>query len=364
MHRRQFLKTTAAGGAATIATSGLASPAISQGRTEWRMVTYWPKNSSTHKAVQRFADYVEQGSEGRLRISVLGRGEVALPAGMMSAVNAGKAEMGHGVPTLWAKEAPATAFLVYSPFGLTFREKEAWFQLGGGQETVDKIYAELGCKFFPMGSTGYQMGGWFKRNINTPADLKGLKIRIGGVAAAIVKAAGATPVNIPLSGGKLQKALEQGEVDAAEARTPASDLKDGYQKVARDYYYPNWHEPAVTFDLFIDKGKWDALPAGAKSLIEVAASAVNRQIICANFAANGKALNALVGEHGVNLKRFPESVMKELGRLSAEVVPATAAKNPLSKEIFDSMDSFRKASLPWAAVADGAYLTGREMALG
>jgi TRAP-type mannitol/chloroaromatic compound transport system substrate-binding protein len=364
MRRRQFLKATAAGGVATAAASGLASPAISQGKSEWRMVTYWPKNSPPHKAVQRFAKYVEQGSEGRLRISVLGRGEVAPPPKMLSAVNEGKAEMGHGVPTLWAKKSPAVAFLVYFPFGLTFREKEAWFQLGGGQEIADKVYAELGCKFFPMGSTGSQMGGWFKRDINAPTDLKGLRIRIGGVGAAVMSAAGAKPVNIPLSGGKLQKALEQGDVDAAEARTPASDLRDGYHKVAKDYYYPNWHEPALTFDLFINKGKWDALPGGTKSLIETAAETVNRQIISANFVANSKALNTLVGKHGVNLKRFPDSVLKELGRLSAEVVPAAAAKTPLSKEIFDSMDRFRKASLPWAAVADEAYIAGRALALG
>ena len=365
MQRRQFLRTAVASGAAATAVSSFATPAISQGKMEWRMVTFWPKNSPPHKAVQRFADYVESGSEGRLIISVLGRGEIVPPPKMMAAVNDGRAEMGHGIPILWAKKAPGAAFLFHFPFGLTFREKDAWFQFGGGQEIADKIYAELGSKFFPMGSTGYQMGGWFKRDINSPADLNGLRIRIGGLGATVMSAAGAKPVNIPIRDKlQIQKALEQGDIDAAEQFAPAADMRLGYHKIAKDYYYPNWHEPALTFDLFINKPKWDALPGGTKSLIETAAATVNRQIISASLVANSKALNTLVGKHNVNLKRFPDSVLKEFGRLSAEIVPAVAAKDPLSKEIFDSVDRFRKASLPWAAVADEAYLAGRALALG
>ena len=269
--------------------------------------------------------------------------------------------MGHALPSLWGKTIPAAAMLVYFPFGLTRREKEAWFAHGGGWQLLDRIYGEAGCKFLPLGGTGPQMGGWFKRPLGSAADLEGLRIRIGGLGAAVMAAAGAKPVNISLSGGKIQAALKADALDAAEARTPGADLEDGYPDLAQFYHYPNWHGPALTFDLFVNRTKWDTLPDHMRQALKLAATTVDRQMLESSVEANAKALAKMVSKHGTKVTPFPQDVMESLARHATDVVPMEAAKDPLGKELYESVMAFRRATNRWTSVTDRAYLRARDL---
>jgi TRAP-type mannitol/chloroaromatic compound transport system substrate-binding protein len=360
MHRRTFMKAAATSAVATSLATALPSSTIGQTANEWRLLALWPKGHPLLKHLGRFAEMVRVVTQGGLRITIVPRGPVPPPK-LLSAVGNGEAEMGHAVPFLWGKTIPSAAMLVYFPFGLTSREKEAWFAHGGGQELLDRIYGDAGCKFLPLGGTGPQMGGWFKKPLGSAADLKGLRIRIGGLGAAVMAAAGAKPKNISLSGGKIQAALKADELDAVEARTPAADLKDGYPNLAQVYHYPNWHEPALTFDLFINRTKWDTLPDHMRQALTLAAITVDRQMQKASVKVNAQALAKMISKHGTKVTPFPQDVMESLARHANDVVPTKVAKDPLSEELYVSVMSFRKATNQWTSVTDHSFLRARDL---
>ncbi len=360
MHRRSFMKTAATGVVATGLATALPSPAITQSANEWRLLALWPEGHPFLRHLGRFSEMIQVATQGSLKITVVPRGPVPPPK-LLTAVGNGEAEMGHALPSLWGKTIPSAAMLLYFPFGLTSREKEAWFAHGGGQELLDRIYGEAGCKFLPLGGTGPQMGGWFKKPLGSAADLNGLRIRIGGLGASVMAAAGAEPKKISLSGGKIQAALKADELDAAEARTPAADLKDGYPDLAQVYHHPNWHEPALTFDLFVNRPKWEALPDHMRQALTLAATTVDRQMLKASVMVNAKALAKMVAEHGTKVTPFPREVMESLARHAKEVVPREVAKDPLGKEFYESVTAFRSATSQWTAVTDHSYLRARDL---
>jgi TRAP-type mannitol/chloroaromatic compound transport system substrate-binding protein len=318
MQRRMFLRTVALGGVATTAalTSTFPSTAFSQSKEEWRMINIWAQEPNHN--LKLFSKMVSEGSEGRIAIKFYGPGKIVPPLKTIEAVADGTVEMGTALPILWARKVPAMAYLVCVPFGLTAQEQNAWFEFGGGQELADKIYAKVGCKFFPFGNTGLQMGGWFKKEINSISDLKGLKIRVGGLGGETLKAAGAEVVSLPL--GKTAQALKNGEIEAAEVVGPAYDMDAGFHKLAKYYYYPAWQEPSAAFDLFINKAKWDALPSRIRAVIASAAAAINNRVLCDYVARNSAALAKLTSEHGVQLRQFPDKVLKELAHLSEQML--------------------------------------------
>ena len=357
MQRRTFLRTVALGGVATAATLTSMSPSkvFSQSKEEWRVINNWGQEPDDH--MKLFAKMVSEGTDGRITISYFGPGKIVPFPKTIDAVADGTVEMGTGQPTFWAKKVPAMQFLHNTPFGLTGQEQNAWFAFGGGQELADKVYAEVGCKFFPFGNTDCQMCGWFNKEINSIGDLKGLKIRIGGFGGETFKAAGAEVVSVPMS--KLTQALKDGEIEAVEFAGPNIDLNRGFHKLTKYYYYPAWHEPSGAFDLFINKAKWDALPSDVKSVITAAAGAVNSQKLCYRMATNCAALAKLTGEHGVQLKQFPDELLKELAILSDEVLRDHASKDKLSEEILNSITKFRKNAVGLAAVQMQPYLAAR-----
>ena len=248
--------------------------------------------------------------------------------------------MGTGSPTFWAKKVPAMTYLHNTPFGLTAQEQNTWFAFGGGQELADKVYAEVGCKFFPFGNTSCQMGGWFNKEINSMSDFNGLKIRIGGFGGETLKAAGAEVVSLPF--GKITPAMKDGEIEAAEFTGPHHDMNFGFHKIAKYYYYPAWHEPSGAFDLFINKAKWEAQSSQVRAVITAAAAAINSRRLCDRVARNMAALTKLTGEHGVQLRQFPDELLKELALLSDKVVREHASKDKLSEEILNSITRIPK----------------------
>ena len=361
IHRRMFLRTVALGGVATAATLTSMSPrkVFSQSKEEWRAITAWGEEPNEH--MKLFAKMVNEGTEGLLTIKFYGRGELVPFPKTIEAVGDGTVEMGTGSPSFWKRNIPPMAYLHNTPFGLTAQEQNTWFAFGGGQELADEVYAKVGCKFFPFGNTGCQMGGWYNKEINTIDDFKGLKIRMGGFGGETLKAAGAEVVSIPLP--KVAQAMKDGEIEAAEFAGPYHDKGYKFHEMARYYYYPAWQEPSGALDLFINKAKWDAQSDKIKAVITASAAAINSRILCFRDARNSEALAELTGEHGVQLKQFPDELLKELAFHSDKVVREHASKDKLSEEILNSVTEFRKIAANWTAISEQPYLAARSAVL-
>ncbi|MBS8272882.1 ABC transporter substrate-binding protein [Thalassospira tepidiphila] len=358
MKRRQFLSGAAVAGATAAAASTFAKPAIAQDVREWRLVTTWPKNfPGLGTGANLLAEYITKASEGRLKVTVFGAGEIVPAFEAIDAVGSGTVEMGHGAPYYWKGKVDATQYIAAMPFGLNAQEQNAWFQWGGGQELADKVYAELNCKFFPSGNTGTQMGGWFNKEMNTIDDYKGLKMRIPGLGGEVVKAAGANVVNLP--GGEIPPALQSGAIDATEWVGPYNDLAFGLYKSAKYYYYPGWHEPATVLDNFINLDAWNALPDDLKAIVEQANRAVNQMVLSEFTARNVQALDTLRNKHGVDVRPFSDDILTNLGKLSGEVLRDLVASNPLSQEVFESLIAFRTQSIAWSKFSESAFAQAR-----
>ena len=362
LQRRDFLaKATASTAATALAAAGTAAfptPALSQNLIQWRMQTTWPKNfPGLGTGAQKLAELIGAASGGRLTVEVFGAGEIVPAFETMDAVSNGTIEMGHGAPYYWKDALPATQFIASVPFGLNVAEQNAWIQFGGGQELADRVYAELGCKFFASGNTGVQAGGWFNREINALDDYKGLKMRIPGLGGEVVKAAGGNVVNLP--GGEIPPALASGAIDATEWVGPYNDLAFGLYKNAKLYYYPGWHEPATLLDNFINLAAWETLGDDLKAVVTTANAYANLFVLNEYLANNNAALDTLVNQHGVTLKKFPDEVLNGLGGLSGQVIADQAAADPLSREVMESLAKFRAQSIPYAKVSEQAFYNAR-----
>jgi TRAP-type mannitol/chloroaromatic compound transport system substrate-binding protein len=359
MQRRRVVQTLGVGGlAAGAAASTFPKPAISQNRLEWRMVTTWPANfPGLGTGANLLAELIGRMSEGRLTVQVFGAGEIVPAFESMDAVASGTVEMGHGAPYYWQGKVPAASYIAAIPFGLTAMEQNAWFYYGGGQELADKVYAEMGAKFFPSGNTGVQMGGWFNKEMNSLADYEGLKMRIPGLGGKVVAVAGGTVVNLP--GGEIPPALQSGAIDATEWVGPYNDLAFGLHRAARYYYYPGWHEPATVLDNFINLAAWNGLSDELKAIVEAANRAVNVSVLSEFLARNNDSLETLVNEHGVELRPFNDEILAGLGRLAGEVMNAEAEADPLSREVLNSLLTFRETSKAWAGVSEQAFMAAR-----
>ena len=356
--RRKFMTGAAGGVAAAAAASSFPAPALSQGKMEWRMVTTWPKNfPGLGTGANLLADMITKGTEGRLSVKVFGAGEIVPAFESMDAVGSGTVEMGHGAPYYWKGKVAAAQYLASVPFGMNAQEQNAWFQYGNGQQLADKIYKNMGAKFFPSGNTGTQMGGWFNKEIKSPADYRGLKMRIPGLGGEVVKAAGGNVINLP--GGEIPPALASGAIDATEWVGPYNDLAFGLYKSAKYYYYPGWHEPATLLENFINLNAWEKLPGDIKAIVEAANRAVNQTVLSEFVARNNSALRTLVTKHKVQLRQFPDSLLNHLGKLSGEVMNDLASKDPLSREVMDDYLKFRRDVIAWEKVSEQAFMTAR-----
>ena len=362
LKRRAFLKTAGAGTVAVAATasSSFPKPALSQGNMQWRMQTTWPKNfPGLGTGANTLAEYITTASGGRLTVEVFGGGEIVPPFETMDAVSSGTIEMGHGAPYYWKGKVPATQFIASTPFGLNVAEQNAWVQFGGGQELADKVYEQLGCKFFASGNTGVQAGGWFNKEINSLEDYKGLKMRIPGLGGEVVKAAGGNVVNLP--GGEIPPALASGAIDATEWVGPYNDLAFGLYKSAKFYYYPGWHEPATLLDNFINLTAWESLDSELQAIVATANAYANLFVLNEFIANNNQSLDTLVNQHGVTLKKFPDEVLTGLGALAGQVIGDLASQDPLSREVLESIVKFRGQAIGYAKVSEEAFYTARRL---
>jgi len=330
---------------------------------EWKLVTAWPKNyPGLGTGANRFAERVTAMSGGRLTIKVHGAGELVPAMGVFDAVRDGSAEMGHSASYYWKGKHPATPFFTAVPFGLTAQELNSWVNFGGGQELWDELYGEFGLKPLPCGNSGTQMAGWFRKEINSLEDIKGLKIRAPGLAGEVMQRIGATPVQMP--GGEVFISMQTGALDAADWVGPYNDLTFGLHKVAKYYYYPGWQEPGAMLEMMINKEKWDALPEDLQAIVKSAAEAENQHIYDEFTARNAEALKQLVNEHGVKLRRLPDEVLEALEKTSQEAVEDLVAGNDQARRIYESYRDFRDSVMPYIAVAEQSALNVRSTVLG
>lgn len=357
MKRRTFLKSAVATGA--VAASALPRPAISQERRRWRLTHAYPKNYPIFGiAPNIIAELLAKGSDGRLTVQVYGAGEIVPAFEAIDAVGRGTVEMGFGTSYFWKGKEAAAQFLTGMPFGMTAQEQNGWFA-ADGRKLAQKVYDRLGCKFFLAGNSGAQMGGWFNREITSADSFSGLKMRMPGLGGEVLTAMGSTIVNLP--GGELLPALQSGAIDALEWIGPYSDLAFGFHKVAKYYYYPGWQEPSGIFDLFVNMRQWEALPADLQALIEAAASVANAYVLDQLTAHHPPALRTLVEKHHVQLRKFSDDTLVKLAQKSGEVINDIASRDPLSRELMDSILKFRADALGYTSISEQAVMMARSL---
>ena len=326
----------------------------------WKMVTTWPKNfPGLGTSPEKFAKMVDEMTDGQLKIKVYGAGELVPALEVFDAVSQGSVELGHGASYYWKGKVPAAQFFTSIPFGLNAQEMNGWLHYGGGMALWQEAYEPFNIVPLAGGNTGVQMAGWFNKEINSVADLTGLKMRIPGLGGEVLTRLGGTAVNIP--GGELYTALQTGVIDATEWVGPWNDMAFGFYQVAEYYYYPGWHETGSTLELIINKEALDSLPPRLQKIVTVAARAVNQDMLDQYTAENNGALNTLINTHGVKVRKLPDDVLAELHKASIEAIEDLAERDPLSKKTYQSYKAFSEGVVNYHRYSEQAYYEARDL---
>ena len=337
--------------------------AISTERYEWKLVTTWPKNfPGLGSAAENLARMVEEMSNGRLTIKVYGGGEIVPPLGVFDAVSQGVADAGHGAAYYWKGKVPSSVFFTAVPFGLNAQETFGWLHYGGGLELWEEAYAPFNLVPMAGGSTGVQMAGWFNKEINSMDDLRGLKMRIPGLAGEVFAAAGGTAVNIP--GGELYTSLQTGVIDALEWVGPYNDRILGFQEVTKYYYYPGWHEPGSVLEFIVNRDSLEALPPDLQAIVRQAARASSQDMLDEYTARNNQALRSLIDDSGVQLRRLPDDVLRALWQGTRKSLDDLAARDPMAAKVYASYSEFYRNVRDYHHISEQAYINVRDAVLG
>ena len=351
MKRRDVLKYGAAAGAG-LATAAVTAPAIAQGLPElkWRLTSSFPKSLDTlHGAAEFLVKRVAEMTDGKFQLQLFAAGEIVPGLQVLDATQAGTVEMAWTTGYYnWGKDT-AFAFSTGIPFGLNARMGEAWYQHGGGLELIQDLFKTYNCHVIKMGDTTGQMGGWFRKEINTVEDLKGLKFRIGGFAGKVISRLGVVPQQ--LAAGDIYPALEKGTLDAVEWIGPADDEKLGFVKVAKYYYYPGWWEGGASGHAIVNLAKWNELPAPYKAVLTAAAHEAGSWMMAKYDYANPPALKQLIAQ-GAQLRPFSQEIMDAAYKATQEACAEEAEKNPRFRTIYDSVRAFRKDAYQWWQVTE------------
>ena len=327
---------------------------------EWSCVTSWPpKFPGLGIAVENLAERIAAASNGRLKIKVYGGGELVPAFEVFDAVSRGTVEMGHDASYYHKGKVAAAQFFTAVPFGMNAAELAAWFHYGGGLELWRELYAPFNIVPFPCGNAGVQMGGWFNKEINSAADLKGLKMRIPGLGGEVLKRAGGTPVTLP--GAEIFTSLQTGAIDATEWVGPYNDVAFGLHKAARYYYYPGWQEPGAGLELMVNNEAWASLPADLQAIVAVACQAITIDMIAEYAHGNAVSLKQLQDDPNVEVRPFPDDVLSVLKRHTLDIVNELSASDPTWKKIADSYYAFLDISTENQRVTEWAYLETRNL---
>ena len=359
MKRRQFLTASAAAAAsATAASAAFPTPAIAQGVRQLKMVTTWPKNfPGLGTSPERIALKVREATEGAIDIKVFAGGELVPPFESFDAVSTGAADIYNGAEYYWVGKSKAFAFFTAVPFGMSASELNAWIYHGGGRALWDELSSQFNIKPFMSANTGTQWGGWFNREINTPEDLKGLKMRMPGLGGDALARLGANVQTLP--GGEIFPALESGTIDATEWVGPWNDLAFGFYQVAKYYYWPGFHEPGAGLATAFNLDVWNSLTPSQQRSIEAICAWENDNTYTEFLYHNSVALNTLTQEHGVVLREFPEEVFDGFRRASAELMEEITSEDPFVKKVWESVQQTQRYTSEALRYADSAYLQRR-----
>ncbi len=356
MKRRSFLKKAGVGLAAgtAVATPGLSrAQAAGLPSITWRMATSWPKSLDTlFGGAELVGRRVGEITDGKFQIRVFAAGEIVPALQVLDAVQAGTVELGHTASYYYFGKDPAFSFGTAVAFGGNTRQQYAWWYHGGGAEAMAPLYKDYGCIAMPAGNTGCQMGGWYRKEIKTVADLKGLKMRIGGMTGLILAKLGVVPQQ--LGAPDIYPALEKGTIDAAEWVGPYDDEKLGFNKVAKYYYYPGWWEGGPMTHCLVNEKKWNELPKAYQSALQVACAEAAIWMPAKYDAQNPPALRRLVAG-GTILKPFPKAVMEAAEKATYEVFDEMSAKSAHFKRIYPDWKKFRDEQFLWFRVAENTY---------
>ena len=348
MQRRRFLeKTGTLAGLATLAAPALAQSAPS---VKWRMSTSWPKSLDTmYGSAEQMCKRIGELTDGKFEIHAFAGGELVPPAQNMEAISNGTVECNHVLASAFIGKNTAFAFDTGLPFGLNSRQHNAWMQYGGGMQAMRELYKKYNVVNFVCGNVGVQMGGWYRKQIKTVADLDGLKIRIGGIGGMVMSKLGAVPQQI--AAADIYPALEKGTIDAAEWIGPYDDAKLGLHKVAQYYYAPGWWEGSASITAMVNDKAWAALPPMYKAAFECAANEQTTKMLADYDARNPEALKKLIGQ-GAKLAYFPKPVMEAAFKASSELLTELADKNPDFKAVLPQWLKSRRDQASWFRVAE------------
>ncbi len=320
----------------------------------WKMLTTWPRNFPVlGTGAEYLAALITTLSSGRLNVKVYAAGELVPALEGFDAVSQGVAEMGHGAAYYWKGKNPAFQFFSTVPFGMNWSEMNAWLYDGGGLALWEEAYAPFGVVPMPAGNTCMQMAGWFNREINGVADLRGLKMRIPGLGGEVLRRAGGLPVTLP--GGELLTAMQTGAIDATEWINPYSDLAFGLHKVAKYYYYPGWHEPGTALECIVSRAALERLPDDLRQIVRVAAAAVNQRMAAEYAARNYDALKELRGVHKIEPRRLPDEVLAQLQDLAGSVVREVGESSDFARRVYASYTEFQRKVSGWHAISEKVY---------
>ena len=333
-----------------------AAPAAAPSKTyTLRLAETWPPNFPIFgDSTKNLAKMVDVMSNGRLKVSIDSKNKHKAPLGVFDMVKSGQYDMGHSASYYWKGKDPNTLFFTTMPFGMTAPEQYAWFYYGGGMELMKKVYDKHGILSYPGGNTGNQMGGWFQKEINSLADLEGLKMRIPGFAGEVLAKLGAKPTNIPA--GELYTALERRTIDALEWVGPSLDLRMGFHKIA-PFYYTGWHEPGTELQFLVNQKKFDELPADLQEILVVAMKVAAYDMYAQSYHESAVNWASIKSEYpDVQIKTFPDEVIDAMKKANEELLAERAADDPLAKEIIDSQADYLVKVRNWTAISDQAYL--------
>ncbi|QHE85270.1 TRAP transporter substrate-binding protein [Hydrogenophaga sp. BPS33] len=350
MDRRSLIQHA---GIAGVLAAGVAPAVHAQAAIRWRLASSFPKALDTiFGAADVFAKKVREMSGGKFSITVHAGGEIMPPFGVVDGVQEGTVECAHTAPYYFFGKDDTFALDCAIPFGLNSRQMTAWMYEGNGLKLFREFYAGYNIVNFPMGNTGAQMGGWYRKEIKTLNDIKGLKMRIGGFAGKVFTRMGGVPQNIP--GGEIYQALEKGTIDASEWVGPYDDQKLGFNKVARYYYYPGWWEGGPQLTLYVNNKAYNSLSAEHKAIVEAAAALAHTTMQARYDALNPMALKQLVAS-GTKVLAFPKAVMDAAFKESMAVYAENNANNPKWKKIYTDYSNFRKDQNLWFRFTEAQF---------
>jgi TRAP-type mannitol/chloroaromatic compound transport system substrate-binding protein len=350
MDRRSLIKHA---GIAGVLAAGVAPAVHAQAAVRWRLASSFPKSLDTiYGGAETFARHVKAVSGGKFEISVHAAGELMPAFGVVDGVQQGSIEAAHTAPYYFFGKDETFAIGGAIPFGLNSRQMSAWSFEGNGLKLMREFYAKYNMISFPCGNTGAQMGGWYRKEIKSLADMKGLKFRVGGFAGKVIERLGGVPQNIP--GGEIYQALEKGTIDAAEWIGPYDDQKLGFNKVAPNYYYPGWWEGGLQLDLYINQKAYDALTPEFKAIVEVASAAAHVDMQAKYDTKNPTALKQLVGA-GAKLRPFPADVMNAAFKESMKLYEELSAKNENWRKVYADYAKFRGDQNLWFRFTEATF---------